>query len=124
MVQLAKRHDGETLTRLDEIAQREAVSSNFLVQILNDLKRNGLVDSRRGKAGGYLLGRPPIQITLLDIVDAVEPGMLAGATGSEGESSNVVRNAWAAVMNRTREELGKINLRTLAERSAGPMYYI
>lgn len=124
MVQLAKRHDGKTLTRLEELAQREAVSANFLVQILNDLKRDGLVDSRRGKAGGYLLGRPPANITLLDIVHAVEPGMLAGISSSEGESANVIRAAWSTVLDSTRKELGKIHLRTLAERSAGPMYYI
>ena len=38
MVQLAQHHDGQTLIQLDDIAQREAVSANFLVQILNDLK--------------------------------------------------------------------------------------
>ncbi len=124
MVQLAKRHDGKTLTRLDELAQREAVSGNFLVQILNDLKRDGLVDSRRGKAGGYLLGRSPVNITLLDIVNAVEPGMLSNAPGAEGESGTVVRSAWAGVLDQTRKELDKINLRTLAERSGGAMYYI
>ncbi len=52
MAQLAKQADGKTITRLDEIAQREAVSSNFLVQILNDLRRSGLVTSKRGKFGG------------------------------------------------------------------------
>ncbi|GAA5480881.1 HTH-type transcriptional regulator CymR [Haloferula sargassicola] len=124
MVQLAKRHDGKTLTRLDELAQREAVSSNFLVQILNDLKRDGLVDSRRGKAGGYLLGRSPVNISLLDVVNAVEPSMLAGTNGSEGESGNVVRLAWGSVLEQTRKELAKMDLRTLAERSAGPMFYI
>ena len=53
MAQLAKRHDGRTVTRLDELAQREAVSANFLVQILNDLRRAGLVESRRGKSGAH-----------------------------------------------------------------------
>ena len=56
LAQLAKHHDGRTLTRLEDLAQREAVSGNFLVQILNDLRRAGLIESRRGKAGGYLLG--------------------------------------------------------------------
>ena len=64
MAQLAKRHDGRTITRLDELAQREAVSANFLVQILNDLRRAGLVESRRGKSGGYLLARKPDTIQL------------------------------------------------------------
>lgn len=124
MVQLAKRHDGKTLTRLEELAQREAVSANFLVQILNDLKRGGLVDSRRGKAGGYLLARPPATVTLLDVVQSVEPTMLANSAGTEGESGNVVRLTWASVAEKCRDELSTISIRQLAERGSEPMYYI
>ena len=47
------------------------MSANFLVQILNDLKRGELIVSRRGKAGGYLLNQAPKNITLLQIVEAV-----------------------------------------------------
>ena len=76
MVQLARHYDGQTLTRLDDLAQREAVSANFLVQILNDLKRGNLIISKRGKTGGYLLARDPSEISLLHVTQAVEPGML------------------------------------------------
>lgn len=124
MVQLAKRHDGKTLTRLEELAQREAVSANFLVQILNDLKRGGLVDSRRGKAGGYLLARPPASITLFDVVQAVEPTMLGNSAGTEGESGNVVRMTWASIAEKCCGELATISIRQLAERGSEPMYYI
>ena len=64
MAQLAKHHDGRTLTQLEDVAQREEVSGNFLVQILNDLRRAGLVESRRGRAGGYLLAKSAEAITL------------------------------------------------------------
>ena len=72
MAQLAKRHDGRTITRLDELAQREAVSANFLVQILNDLRRAGLVESRRGKSGGYMLARPAEEISIRAVIHASE----------------------------------------------------
>lgn len=124
MIQLARRHDGNTLTRLDEIAQREAVSANFLVQILNDLKRGGLIQSRRGKAGGYLLGQAPESISLLDIVQAVEPAMLSSPESGEGESSQAVRLTWEKVAESTRAQLGSISLRQLADPGAEPMYYI
>jgi len=124
MVQLAKRHDGETLTRLEELAQREAVSSNFLVQILNDLKRGGLITSRRGKAGGYLLSRPPQDISLLEVVQAVEPGLLAFSNPSDGDSGGAVRAVWETVSKRTKDHLGSIDLRQLSERGSEPMYYI
>ena len=124
MAQLAKRYDGRTITRLEELAQREAVSANFLVQILNDLRRAGVIESRRGKAGGYLLARPPEAITLREIVDAVEPSLLNITTHTEGESGNAVRQIWQSVSDRTRDQLESIDLKQLTERGNEPMYYI
>ena len=49
---LARHYDGATVVKLEDIAQQEDISASFLVQILNELKRFGLVDSKRGKAGG------------------------------------------------------------------------
>lgn len=124
MAQLAKRHDGRTITRLDELAQREAVSANFLVQILNDLRRAGLVESRRGKSGGYLLSRKPDSITLREIADAVEPSLLSFSTHTEGDSGIAVRSAWESVALELRNHLDRITLVKLAERSEAPMFYI
>jgi len=124
MAQLAKRHDGRTITRLEELAQREAVSANFLVQILNDLRRGGLVESRRGKSGGYLLARAPEAINLREIVEAVEPGLLTFSTHTEGESGQAVRLAWEAIAEQTRQRLEAIDLRQLSDRGTAPMYYI
>lgn len=124
MAQLAKRHDGRTITRLDELAQREAVSANFLVQILNDLRRAGLVESRRGKSGGYLLSRKPEAIQLREIVEAVEPSLLAFSTHTEGESGPAVRQAWETVATRLRENLESVTLRQLSAGSEAPMFYI
>ncbi|GAA5477887.1 HTH-type transcriptional regulator CymR [Haloferula helveola] len=124
MAQLARRHDGRTITRLEELAQREAVSANFLVQILNDLRRGQLIESRRGKGGGYLLGRQPDAISLLDIVEAVEPSLLATSTQPEGDCGAAVKRAWESVTTATREQLAAIPLKQLAERGGEPMYYI
>ena len=124
MAQLAKRHDGRTITRLEELAQREAVSANFLVQILNDLRRAGLVESRRGKSGGYLLARKPDTIHLREIVEAVEPSLLSFSTHTEGESGVSVRNAWGRVAKELRDHLERITLVQLADPSEAPMFYI
>ena len=124
LAQLAKHHDGRTLTRLEDLAQREAVSGNFLVQILNDLRRAGLIDSRRGKAGGYLLARPPEQITLRQVVDAVDPSLLQCSVAREGESGHAVRIAWDEVSSGLREAMERITLDTLANAAGGPMFYI
>ncbi len=124
MAQLAKFHDGQTLTRLEDLAQREAVSGNFLVQILNDLRRAGLIDSRRGKAGGYLLGRPANQITLRQIVDAVDPALLQCSVSREGESGQGVRRAWDQVSTTLHTALESITLDSLHGNPSDPMFYI
>lgn len=122
MVQLARHHDGQTLTRLDDLAQREAVSANFLVQILNDLKRGDLIISKRGKSGGYLLARDPREITLLHVTRAVEPGMLTANISNDGESGRSINQAWEQVSQSLEKELQGITLDTLCIQS--PMFYI
>lgn len=124
MAQLAKRHDGRTITRLEELAQREAVSANFLVQILNDLRRAGLVESRRGKSGGYLLGRSPGEIQLREIVEAVEPTLLSFSTHTEGESGTTVRAIWETVARELCSRLESITLDQLTGPKEEPMFYI
>lgn len=124
MAQLARRHPERTITRLDELAQREDVSSSFLVQILNDLRRGGLIQSKRGKAGGYLLAREPETVSLLDIVEAVEPALLVNSTTGNGESGEGVRRAWEGIAVSTREQLASIPLKHLTAGGDAPMYYI
>ncbi|MFT4177362.1 MAG: Rrf2 family transcriptional regulator [Luteolibacter sp.] len=124
LAQLAKCHDGRTITRLEEMAQREAVSGNFLVQILNDLRRAGLVESRRGKAGGYLLSRPANQISLRQVVEAVDPSLLQCSVSQGGESGAGVQRAWELVSSVLCEELDRITLDTLVSGQSAPMFYI
>lgn len=124
MAQLAKYHDGRTLTRLEDLAQREAVSGNFLVQILNDLRRAGLIESRRGKAGGYLLGRAADQITLRQVVEAVDPALLQCSVTRDGDSGQAVRRAWEQVSSGLQQSLDQITVESLASNQGAPMFYI
>ncbi|MDP4623583.1 MAG: Rrf2 family transcriptional regulator [Akkermansiaceae bacterium] len=125
LAQLAKTYDGKTLTRLDDLAQREVVSSNFLVQILNDVRRAGLIDSRRGANGGYMLSRPPANITLRQIVDAVEPSQLQNtAQSGQGESGTAIHRAWETVSGKLAADLDAITLESVASPPSDPMFYI
>ena len=124
LAQLAKYHDGRTLTRLEDLAQREAVSANFLVQILNDLRRAGLIESRRGKAGGYLLARRADQISLRQVVEAVDPSLLQCSVTRDGDSGAAVRLAWEQVSHSLQNSLGQITLDQLATKQGDPMFYI
>lgn len=124
MAQLAKRQSASGLTRLEEIAQSEAVSANFLVQILNDLRRAGLVESRRGQSGGYFLARPAAEITLRQVVEAVEPGLLQVSVTGDGESGARVKQAWQRVSEGTRRVMDEQTLESLLQEGGAPMFYI
>lgn len=106
------------------MAQREAVSGNFLVQILNDLRRAGLVESRRGKSGGYLLARAADTITLRQVVEAVDPSLLQCSVSTEGESGQSVRVAWENISANIRDALDRISLESMVSGQSGPMFYI
>ena len=62
------REDSQVPILISEIAAREGIPKKFLEQILLELKRHGVVQSRRGKGGGYQLGRPASEISLGEIV--------------------------------------------------------
>jgi len=67
---------GQAVVRIRTISLQQNVPKRFLEQILNDLKSAGIVQSRRGAAGGYRLARAPEEITLAEIVRHIE-GALA-----------------------------------------------
>lgn len=57
---------------ISELAAREAIPRKFLEAILLELKRHGLVQSRKGKGGGYFLRRAPAEITFGDVIRILE----------------------------------------------------
>jgi Rrf2 family protein len=124
LAQLAKRHGTPTITRLEELAQREAVSANFLVQILNDLRRAGLVESKRGKEGGYLLAKEPSSISLKEIVEAIDPSLLTFSVSSEGESGAAVAQSWKSLAAGFQKNLSNITLAQMSAMPGGSMFYI
>jgi Rrf2 family protein len=100
------------------------VSANFLVQILNDLRRAGLVDSKRGKEGGYHLAKEPSAITLKEIVDAIDPALLVFSVSSEGDSGPGVAQAWKSLAEDFQKNLHFITLEQLATTQGDSMFYI
>jgi len=72
MVELAAHYEDPQPVHIKTIAEVHGISQRFLVQILLQLKVNGLVESVRGAAGGYHLARPPEQISLADVINAID----------------------------------------------------
>src|SRR6185312_7109349 len=73
LLELAARFNDPRPVRLADVADKHGIPPRFLVQILLDLKRAGLVASTRGAAGGYALARSPDEITLFDILRVMDP---------------------------------------------------
>lgn len=71
MIHLASRPFGDRVSR-DILAEAGQVPAHFLSKILQALARSGLIVSRRGAAGGFALARPADQMTLLDVLEAIE----------------------------------------------------
>ena len=71
MVDLARRGGAEPVA-LAEIAESEGLPVAYLEHLVARLRRAGLVESRRGARGGYLLARTPAQITMAEVVEALE----------------------------------------------------
>lgn len=71
MVQLTQS-TGEPIT-VQSLAERGRIPAPYLSKLLQGLTRAGLVTSRRGIGGGYLLTRSPAEVTLADVVNAVDP---------------------------------------------------
>lgn len=94
------------------------------MQILNDLRRAGLVESRRGRAGGYLLAKGAEAITMRQVVEAVDPTLLQCSVMGGGESGAAVKLAWEKVSTEVTESLDGITLESIVANPAGSMFYI
>jgi Rrf2 family protein len=66
------RHEGEEPMMIADIADEAGVPRKFLEQILLGLKKRGIVRSVRGRQGGYLLGRPPQEISFADVIREID----------------------------------------------------
>jgi Rrf2 family transcriptional regulator, cysteine metabolism repressor len=89
MVELA-RHDGDTPVPLAEVAETDGLPLAYLEHLVARLRRAGLVESRRGARGGYLLARPATDITMAEIVEALEGSIAPIECISEGADGTVV----------------------------------
>jgi len=103
----------------EAIATAQGIPVRFLENILGDLRNAGIVESRRGVDGGYLLARPADQIALADVVRAVD-GPLANVAGTKPNaltyegSAEQLREVWVAVRAALRLVLEETTLADVA----------
>jgi len=98
MLELASRHSDSKPVRLAEITDKHGIPERFLVQILLQLKTVGLVATTRGKAGGYQLAKSPDEITLADIVGALDGlGEQDDRSTAGSELARTLRGVWGGL---------------------------
>lgn len=116
MVDLACSHGDPNPIHLKHIAEKHGISQRFLVQILLQLKGAGLVESTRGATGGYLLAKPPGQISLADIVHAIDqPPPPAPSALSGLFATNIVSIVSAVLQDAQDREQARLSEITLEE---------
>jgi Rrf2 family protein len=105
---------GEPATA-EELAEAQGLPPKFLGAILNDLRRAGLVASRRGSEGGYRLARPSVKVTVADVMRALD-GPLAEVRGMRPEAAlyegaaEHLQEVWVAVRASLRRVLDSVTL--------------
>lgn len=124
MAELARLHGSGELAQIEHLAQTEAVPANFLAQILGDLREHGLITSRRGNRGGYTLARGPEEISLYDILMAVEGRCLHLSGNFDGRSGRRLKQVWDEIGKALAEKTRTYTLNQLSSKNPTEMYYI
>jgi len=127
----------ETPIQARAIARRQGIPVRFLEQVLNAMKKAGLVDSLRGSQGGYMLQKEPSALSVADILEALEGPVLHRAFGGRPaldryltKQELLLGQVWKQVAQAEHDVLQRITIEDLAGRQRAiearrsPMYHI
>jgi len=123
---LARHYPTGVALRVEDVAAEQSVPANYLVQILIELKAQGIAKSIRGKEGGSLLARPPAEITLGDVLRAVHGQVFDTPALSDPDCAPELRRAWKRFQRAMESTANGTTFQQLIEESAAKekMYYI
>ncbi|MBJ8346155.1 Rrf2 family transcriptional regulator [Antrihabitans sp. YC2-6] len=113
-------HSPDAPAKAEPLAASQAIPPKFLESVLADLRRGGLVSSRRGPDGGYWLTRPAAEISVADVIRAVE-GPLASVRGERPEDvrysghAQALQQVWIAVRANMRAVLEGVSIEDVAK---------
>ncbi len=124
MLELARHEQTGKPLSAQQIAEQRDIPEKYLVHILLQLKRYGLVKSVRGAQGGYILALPSNQISLHDIVVCIDGPILSPLPTKETGKSTIAE-VWTEVAGDIERTLQKYTLASMMERvQEVPMYHI
>ncbi len=119
LIEMAGRTDGAPVSA-EELGRLQEIPHGFLQAILADLRRSGVVVSQRGQSGGWRLNRAPEEISVADVIRAVD-GPLVSVYGlrpeavSYNQSAAVLQHVWIAARRSLRDVFEQVTLRHMAE---------
>ena len=120
VLDLALQYEGKEPVSIHDTARRIDAPVKFLEQIFSGLKTHGIIESRRGSGGGYLLARPPEKITVGEIIRLIEGPtepiscIRQDYTGCNEMYTCVFRNIWRDIHQATSQIIDHVNFKELA----------
>jgi Rrf2 family iron-sulfur cluster assembly transcriptional regulator len=118
MLDLALRHEKGPVT-LAGIGQRQGISLSYLEQLFGKLRRHALVESVRGPGGGYCLARPTAQVSVAEIILAVDEPLdatqCAGMENCKGDKRCMTHDLWTTLNEKLYDYLNSVTLRDLVQ---------
>ena len=127
LMELSSHWPAKEPMQIHAISERQKIPMRYLVQILIQLKRMGLVDSVRGKLGGYNLARPPESISLGKVIREI-CGPLLPVANSARENKSVFSGVWMEVEEAMATILNKVTFEDILNKAKGKdrvlTYYI
>jgi len=113
-------HDSAGPVTLADISQCQGISLSYLEQLFSKLRKHGLVDGVRGPGGGYKLARSPENITVAEIIAAVDERVDITNCGGKGDCQNgqrcLTHELWSELSNRLFDFLNEITLSQFVNR--------
>ena len=119
LIELATREGGEPVSA-EELGKLQEIPHGFLQAILADMRRAGIVVSQRGQSGGWRLAAKPADVTVADVIRAVD-GPLVSVYGlrpeavSYNDSAEVLQHVWIAARSSLRDVFEHVTIRALAD---------
>src|SRR3954471_9408180 len=120
LIELAGR-DGGSPVSAEELGRLQEIPHGFLQAILADLRRAGVVMSQRGQSGGWRMGRPAAEVSVADVIRAVD-GPLVSVYGlrpesvSYNEAADVLQHVWIAARHSLRDVFERVSIQDLSDR--------
>jgi Rrf2 family protein len=123
---LARHYHTGAAVRVDDLAAEQGIPPNYLVQILIELKSQGIARSLRGKDGGYVLARSPSEITFGDMLRAVHGPVFDTPALYDAHCPAELRNTWKKLQITLDKASDAITFQQLIDEAGGKqeMYYI